>query len=109
MTETGSHAVAPYPGAIHTKPGSATFPCFGFDLAIIDPQTGKELEGNDVEGVLAARAPWPSLARTVFRDHKRYLETYMKPYPGYFFFGDGAARDADGYLWIKGRVDDVIK
>jgi acetyl-CoA synthetase len=108
MTETGSHAVAPYPGAIHTKPGSATFPCFGFDLAIIDPQTGKELEGNDVEGVLAARAPWPSLARTVFRDHKRYLETYMKPYPGYFFFGDGAARDADGYLWIKGRVDDVI-
>ena len=109
MTETGSIAVTPLPGAISTKPGSATFPFFGFDLAIIDPQSGQVLEGNDVEGVLVAKKPWPSLARTVYKDHKRYLETYMKPYPGYFFFGDGAARDADGYLWIKGRVDDVIK
>ena len=105
MTETGSHAVAPLPGAIPTKPGSATFPCFGFDLEIIDPQSGQVLKGNDVEGVLVARAHWPSLARTVYKDHKRYLETYMQPYPGYFFFGDGAARDSDGYIWIKGRVD----
>ncbi|ORX41149.1 hypothetical protein BD324DRAFT_648039 [Kockovaella imperatae] len=108
MTETGSIAVTPLPGAIPTKPGSATFPFFGFDLDIIDPQSGKVLEGNDVEGVLVAKRPWPSIARTVFRDHKRYLETYMKPYPGYFFFGDGAGRDKDGYIWIKGRVDDVI-
>jgi acetyl-CoA synthetase len=105
MTETGSIAVTPLPGAIPTKPGSATFPFFGMDVAILDPTTGKLLEGNDVEGVLVAKRPWPSLARTVFRDHKRYLETYMKPYPGYFFFGDGAARDQDGYIWIKGRVD----
>ena len=105
MTETGSIAVTPLPGAIPTKPGSATFPFFGFALDIIDPQSGKVLEGNDVEGVLVAKKPWPSLARTIFKDHKRYLETYMKPYPGYFFFGDGAARDQDGYIWIKGRVD----
>lgn len=108
MTETGSISIAPLPGAISTKPGSATFPFFGMDVDIIDPQTGQVLEGNDVEGVLVARKPWPSIARTVYRDHKRYLETYMKPYPGYFFFGDGAARDYDGYMWIKGRVDDVI-
>jgi len=108
MTETGSHAVAPLPGAIPTKPGSATFPVFGFDLEIIDPQSGELLKGNDVEGVLVARDHWPSLARTVYKDHKRYLDTYMRPYPGYFFFGDGAARDSDGYIWIKGRVDDVI-
>ncbi|WWC72388.1 acetyl-coenzyme A synthetase [Kwoniella pini CBS 10737] len=108
MTETGSIVVTPLPGAISTKPGSATFPFFGMDVDIIDPQSGQVLQGNDVEGVLVAKAPWPSLARTVFKDHKRYLETYMKPYPGYFFFGDGAARDYDGYIWIKGRVDDVI-
>jgi acyl-coenzyme A synthetase/AMP-(fatty) acid ligase len=105
MTETGSHVIAPIPGAIPTKPGSATFPFFGYELEIIDPTSGKVLEGNDVEGVLVCKKPWPSIARTVYRDHKRYLETYMKPYPGYFFFGDGAARDSDGYLWIKGRVD----
>lgn len=105
MTETGSHVVAPIPGAIPTKPGSATFPFFGYQLEIIDPTSGKILEGNDVEGVLVCKKPWPSIARTVYRDHKRYLETYMKPYPGYFFFGDGAARDSDGYIWIKGRVD----
>jgi acetyl-CoA synthetase len=105
MTETGSHVVAPIPGAIPTKPGSATFPFFGYQLEIIDPTSGEILEGNDVEGVLVCKSPWPSIARTVYKDHKRYLETYMKPYPGYFFFGDGAARDSDGYLWIKGRVD----
>ncbi|KAL7422663.1 acetyl-coenzyme A synthetase 2 [Cryptotrichosporon argae] len=108
MTETGSHVVTPLPGAIPTKPGSATFPFFGYELEIIDPQSGEVLTGGDVEGVLVCKKPWPSIARTVFRDHKRYLDTYMRPYPGYFFFGDGAARDKDGYIWIKGRVDDVI-
>ncbi|EJD42104.1 acetate--CoA ligase [Auricularia subglabra TFB-10046 SS5] len=108
QTETGSIVVTPFPGAIPTKPGSATVPFFGIDPVILDPLNGHELEGNDVEGVLAFRAPWPSIARTVFGDHKRYLDTYMNPYPGYYFTGDGAARDHDGYIWIRGRVDDVI-
>ncbi|KAG8894116.1 acetyl-CoA synthetase [Tulasnella sp. 408] len=108
QTETGSIVITPFPGAVPTKPGSATVPFFGVDPVILDAQSGKELEGNGVEGVLALRNPWPSIARTVWRDHKRYLETYMRPYPGYYFTGDGAARDKDGYVWIKGRVDDVI-
>jgi acetyl-CoA synthetase len=70
--------ITPFPGAIKTKAGSATFPFFGIQPVILDPTTGKLLEGNDVEGVLAMRSPWPSIARTVFNDHARYLETYMK-------------------------------
>jgi acetyl-CoA synthetase len=108
QTETGSIVVTPFPGAIATKPGSATVPFFGIEAVILDPVTGKVLEGNNVEGVLALNRPWPSIARTVYRDHNRYLETYMKPYPGVFYTGDGAARDEHGYIWIKGRVDDVI-
>lgn len=105
QTETGSIVVTPFPGAIETKPGSATVPFFGIEAAILDPQSGKELVGNNVEGVLVLKKPWPSIARTIFHDHARYLDTYMKPYPGYFYTGDGAARDKDGYIWIKGRVD----
>ncbi|KNE54416.1 acetate-CoA ligase [Allomyces macrogynus ATCC 38327] len=108
QTETGAHVLTPLPGAIETKPGSATVPFFGVRPAILDPQTGEELEGNDVSGVLAFKQAWPSMARTVFGDHDRYLETYVRPYPGYYFTGDGCTRDHDGYLWIKGRVDDVI-
>ena len=108
QTETGSIVITPFPGAIETKPGSATVPFFGIEPVILDPQTGQVLEGNGVEGVLVLKNPWPSIARTVYGDHKRYLETYMKPYPGFFYTGDGAARDKDGYIWIKGRVDDVI-
>ncbi|KII91960.1 hypothetical protein PLICRDRAFT_105896 [Plicaturopsis crispa FD-325 SS-3] len=108
QTETGSIVVTPFPGAIETKPGAATVPFFGIEPAILDPVSGEELKGNNVEGVLAIKTPWPSIARTVYQDHARYLDTYMKPYPGYFFTGDGAARDEHGYLWIKGRVDDVI-
>ncbi|KAL1691266.1 acetate--CoA ligase [Schizophyllum commune] len=108
QTETGSIVVTPFPGAIETKPGAATVPFFGIEPAILDPVSGKELEGNNVEGVLAIKSPWPSIARTVYQDHNRYLDTYMKPYPGYFYTGDGAARDEHGYIWIKGRVDDVI-
>ncbi|KAI0284627.1 acetate--CoA ligase [Russula aff. rugulosa BPL654] len=108
QTETGSIIVTPFPGAIETKPGSATVPFMGIDPVILDPQSGKILEGNNVEGVLAVQSPWPSIARTVFKDHDRYLATYMKPYPGVFYTGDGAARDEHGYIWIKGRVDDVI-
>jgi acetyl-CoA synthetase len=108
QTETGSIIVTPFPGAIETKPGSATVPFFGIEPLILDPVSGKVLEGNNVEGVLALKNPWPSIARTVYQDHKRYLETYMTPYPGFFYTGDGAARDEHGYIWIKGRVDDVI-
>lgn len=109
--------VTPFPGAIPTKPGSATVPFFGIAPAILDAQDGKRLdqggepgEGGpeglqNIEGVLAIEKPWPSIARTIWKDHKRYLETYMHPYPGYFYTGDGAAKDKDGYIWIKGRVD----
>ncbi|KAG0307883.1 acetyl-CoA synthetase [Dissophora globulifera] len=108
QTETGSHIITPLPGAIATKAGSATVPFFGIDVAILDPVTGKELVGNDVTGVLAVKKAWPSIARTVYGNHQRYLETYLKPYPGYYFTGDGASRDKDGYIWVRGRVDDVI-
>lgn len=108
QTETGSHIIAPLAGVTDMKPGSATLPFFGIDLLIIDPITGKEIKGNDVEGVLAVRKPWPSIARTVYNSHSRYIETYLKPYPGVYFTGDGAGRDHDGYYWIRGRVDDVV-
>ncbi|KAG7096115.1 acetyl-CoA synthetase [Marasmius oreades] len=107
QTETGSIVITPFPGAISTKPGSATVPFFGIHPELLEPTSGKELEG-ETEGVLVLKKPWPSIARTIWGDHKRYLDVYMKPYPGYFYTGDGAARDADGYIWIKGRVDDVI-
>nr|AOE43279.1 acetyl-CoA synthetase/acetyl-CoA ligase [Cavenderia deminutiva] len=108
QTESGGHLVSPLPGAIPTKPGSATFPFFGIRLAVLDPHTGKEMTGNDVEGVLAIHGPWPGIARTVYGSHQRYLTAYMQQYPGYYFTGDGVRRDADGYYWIQGRVDDVI-
>nr|KAJ3402446.1 acetyl-CoA synthetase [Polyrhizophydium stewartii] len=108
QTETGSHIITPLPGVTPTKPGSATLPFFGIDVAILDPETGRELEGNDVTGVLAVRQPFPSLTRTVYNNHRRYLDTYMRPYNGYYFTGDGATRDSDGYIWINGRLDDVI-
>ena len=108
QTESGAHLIAPLAGAVPTKPGAATLPFFGIDAVIIDPTTGKVLEGNDVEGVLAVKNTWPSMARTVYKNHKRFMETYLKPYPGYYFTGDGAGRDHDGYYWIRGRVDDVV-
>lgn len=107
QTETGAHMIAPFPGATKTKPGAATVPFWGVELALLDPTSGQVLEGNEVEGVLAVKQPWPSMARTIKGDHQRFLDVYMKPYPGYYFTGDGAARDKDGYIWIKGRVDDV--
>ncbi|KAG1772235.1 hypothetical protein EV702DRAFT_1246687 [Suillus placidus] len=108
QTETGSIVVTPFPGAIETKPASATVPFFGIEPAILDPVSGKELEGNNVEGVLVIKQPWPSIARSVHNDRSRYLEMYMKPYGGVFYTGDGAARDEHCYIWIKGRIDDVI-
>lgn len=109
QTETGSIVVSPLPGAIECKAGSATVPFLGIEVALLDPVSGKELEGSNVEGVLVIKNPWPSIARTVWKDHNRWRDVYLRPYPGYFYTGDGAVRDKDGYIWIKGRVDDVIK
>ena len=90
------------------KPGSCALPCYGINFAVLDPNTGKELDGNNVEGVLAIKSIWPSIARSVHGDHDRYLNVYTRPYPGYYFTGDGCRRDKDGYYYITGRVDDVI-
>jgi acetyl-CoA synthetase len=108
QTETGGHVVTNLPGCTPMKPGSCTLPFYGIDTVVLDPSTGKEIEGNGVEGVLAIKQPWPGMTRTCLGDHERYLTVYMKPYPGYYFPGDGCRRDEDGFLWITGRVDDVL-
>ncbi|KAI9092401.1 hypothetical protein DFS34DRAFT_633380 [Phlyctochytrium arcticum] len=108
QTETGSIIVSPLPHITPTKAGSATLPFFGIDLAVLDPTTGIELKGNDVTGVLAVRSSFPSVARSIYGNHSRYLDTYLRPYQGFYFTGDGVTRDEDGYYWIRGRVDDVI-
>lgn len=108
QTETGSHVIAPLASVTPTKPGSASLPFFGIEPAIIDPVSGEEIQGNDVEGVLAFKQSWPSMARTVYGAHKRYMETYFDVYKGYYFTGDGAGRDHEGFYWIRGRVDDVV-
>ncbi len=107
QTETGAHMLTPLPGATPLKPGSATFPFFGVQPVLLD-EHGKEIEGNPAEGVLAIKHPWPSQMRTVYGDHERFYETYFAMYKGYYFSGDGARRDEDGYYWITGRVDDVL-
>ncbi len=106
QTETGAHMLTPLPGATPLKPGSATRPFFGVQPVLLD-QEGNELEGA-VEGNLAIKASWPSQIRSVFGDHQRMIDTYFSTYPGYYFTGDGARRDEDGYYWITGRVDDVL-
>ncbi len=106
QTETGGILITPLPGAIPTKPGSATLPFFGICPVILD-QSGKELEGAS-SGFLAIKRAWPGLMRTVYGDHERFRKTYFSQYPGYYFTGDGAKRDEDGYYWITGRVDDVL-
>ncbi|MGX5728361.1 acetate--CoA ligase [Metapseudomonas otitidis] len=106
QTETGSILITPLPGATALKPGSATRPFFGVQPVLLD-EKGHEIEGPG-SGVLAIKASWPSQIRTVYGDHKRMIETYFSAYPGYYFTGDGARRDEDGYYWITGRVDDVI-
>lgn len=108
QTETGGHIVSNLPGITTMKPGSCSQPYYGIDLAVLDATTGRELVGNNVEGVLAVKQPWPGMARTIYGDHDRYLNTYMKPYPGYYFTGDACRRDTEGAYWITGRVDDVI-
>jgi acetyl-CoA synthetase len=106
QTETGGILISPLPGAIDLKPGSATLPFFGVQPAIVDGE-GRLLEGA-CEGNLVLLDSWPGQMRTVYGDHQRFIETYFKTFPGRYFTGDGARRDADGYYWITGRVDDVI-
>ena len=107
QTETGGHLITPLPGATPTKPGSATKPFFGVVPALVDAASGNLLEG-EAEGALVITRPWPGQMRTVYGDHQRFIDTYFKQYPGYYFSGDGAKRDADGYYWITGRIDDVL-
>ena len=107
QTETGGIIVTSLPGATPMKPGSATFPFFGIDLGLMDDK-GVEIKGNDKSGVLVVKKPWPGGARTIYGNHERFLNTYMTAYPGTYFTSDGCTRDADGYYWITGRVDDVI-
>lgn len=108
QTETGGHMITPLPGATSTKPGSATTPFFGVQPVLLDPTTGVELEQTATEGVLCIKDSWPGQMRTVYGDHDRFIQTYFSDYKGYYFTGDGCRRDADGYYWITGRVDDVI-
>ncbi len=108
QTETGGILISPLPGATPTKPGSATLPMFGVKPVVVDPATGKALDGNDVSGALCLASSWPGQARTVWGDHARYKQTYFGAYPGYYFTGDGVRRDKDGYYWITGRIDDVL-
>jgi acetyl-CoA synthetase len=108
QTETGGIMITPLPGAWGTKPGSATLPFFGIQPVILEPETGKEIHETEASGVLAIKHPWPGQMRTLYNAHQRFEETYFDMYKGYYFTGDGCRRDADGYYWITGRVDDVI-
>jgi acetyl-CoA synthetase len=107
QTETGGILITPLAGAIAQKPGSATKPFFGVRPEIVD-QSGTVLEG-EATGMLCIADSWPGQMRTVLGDHKRFVDTYFTRFPGKYFTGDGARRDKDGYYWITGRVDDVIK
>ncbi len=106
QTETGGIMISPLPGATAQKPGSATLPLPGVSPVLVDAE-GRELEGV-AEGNLCIAESWPGQARTLYGDHARFVQTYFSTYPGKYFSGDGARRDADGYWWITGRVDDVI-
>lgn len=106
QTETGGHMITPLPGIVPTKPGSATLPFFGVQPALLD-NDGQVLEG-EADGNLVLADSWPGQARSIWGNHARFEETYFSTFPGYYFTGDGARRDADGYYWITGRVDDVL-
>ena len=107
QTETGGIMISPLPGAMTLKPGSATLPFFGVEPALMDAE-GNLLEDTEASGNLVITASWPGQIRTIYGDHQRVIDTYYSTYKGYYFTGDGARRDADGYYWITGRVDDVM-
>ena len=108
QTETGGHIITNLPGVTPMKPGSCTLPCYGIDAVVLDPVDGHVLEGNNVEGVMAIRQPWPGMARTCLGDHERFMTVYLKPYKGFYFTGDSVLKDEDGFHFITGRVDDVL-
>ncbi len=108
QTETGGSMITVFPGAVPTKPGSATKPFFGVKPIILEPSSGAEIKETEASGVLAISDSWPGQMRTIYGDHKRFVSTYFEQYKGYYFTGDGCRRDKDGYYWITGRVDDVI-
>ena len=108
QTETGGHLLTPLPGATPTKPGSCTKPFFGVQPVVLDATSGEEITDTVAEGVLCIKDSWPGQMRTIYGDHDRFEQTYFSDYKGYYFTGDGCRRDADGYYWITGRVDDVI-
>jgi acetyl-CoA synthetase len=107
QTENGGILITPLPGATPLKPGSVTLPFFGIKPALVDDD-GALLVETEASGNLCLERTWPGQARTVWGDHERFRETYFTRFPGYYFTGDGCRRDADGYYWITGRVDDVI-
>ena len=107
QTETGGILISPLPGITPLKPGSATIPFFGVQPVLLS-EDGKEIAGNNTSGLLAMKAAWPGMMRTLYGDHDRFIQTYLAMYPGYYFTGDGARRDEDGDYWITGRVDDVL-
>jgi len=107
QTETGGIMISPLPGACALKPGSAALPFFGVEPGLMD-ENGKLIETTEGSGNLVIKRSWPGQIRSVYGDHQRVIDTYYSQYPGYYFTGDGARRDADGYYWITGRVDDVI-
>ena len=107
QTETGGILISPLPAITKLKPGSATLPFFGISPVILD-ENGNEKHGNPAEGYLAIKKSWPGQMRTIYGDHERFYETYFSKFNGYYFTGDGAKRDEDGYYWITGRVDDVL-
>ena len=107
QTETGGIMMTPLPGATPTKPGSATFPFYGIEPVLLT-ESGEEIAGNNVSGLLVMKASWPGQMRSIYGDHDRFVKTYFSQFPGYYFTGDGARRDEDGYYWITGRVDDVL-
>ncbi|KAK9499438.1 hypothetical protein O3M35_002470 [Rhynocoris fuscipes] len=106
QTETGGHVLTPLPGCTPMKPGSATFPFFGVEPVLLSEE-GNEIEGPG-EGYLVFKRPWPGMMRTLFGNHARFEQTYFSKFPGYYATGDGARRDEDGYLWVTGRVDDML-
>lgn len=108
LTESGSHLASSIPGVTPMKPGAAGFPFFGIKAEIVEPTTGKAITTRPAEGVLAISQPWPSMARSIYNDYGRFRDTYLNPYPGFFFTGDGAAMDNEGYIFVSGRMDDVV-
>ena len=108
QTETGGILISPLPGVTPCKPGSATLPLPGVSPQLVQPENGKLLSGTEIEGALCMKHSWPGQARTIYQDHKRFVQTYFTQYPGLYFTGDGCRVDKDGYYWITGRIDDVL-